>query len=263
MLYTVREFVAERLAARPDSADIQRRHAQYYKALAERADRPLRGACNREWLDRLDCESGNLAATMRWHLVNDSAVAPHLSRILSLFWFTRDHLSQARVWVDEMLLSVGSLSAEAEVEVLWTAAVIATDVGDDAAALAIRDRLESLPDRVDDPSLYGLCRLALAGVSAVLGDTDDGLRHALASAERLRGQDEPFWRAVAVLEAGFMETAIGRYDDAVEHLREVRDLGRRCDNIWLAAWSRVQLGTLAVLRDQLSEGRDSSTPDLT
>lgn len=44
MLYTVREFVVERLAARSDSAEIQRRHAQYYWALAERADRPLRGA---------------------------------------------------------------------------------------------------------------------------------------------------------------------------------------------------------------------------
>ena len=42
MLETVREFVAERLEARPDVADIERRHAEYYRALAVRADLPLR-----------------------------------------------------------------------------------------------------------------------------------------------------------------------------------------------------------------------------
>ena len=43
MLETVREFVAEGLAARPDAAEVGRRHAGYYQALAEQADRPLRG----------------------------------------------------------------------------------------------------------------------------------------------------------------------------------------------------------------------------
>ena len=42
MLEIVREFVAERLAARPDAAEVGRRHAGYYRALAEQADRPLR-----------------------------------------------------------------------------------------------------------------------------------------------------------------------------------------------------------------------------
>ena len=49
MLETIRAFVAERLAARPDAAEIRRRHAGYYRALAEQADRPLRGAGQREW----------------------------------------------------------------------------------------------------------------------------------------------------------------------------------------------------------------------
>ena len=44
MLETVREFVAERLAARPDADQVGRRHASYYRGLAEQADRPLRGA---------------------------------------------------------------------------------------------------------------------------------------------------------------------------------------------------------------------------
>ena len=49
MLETIRAFLAERLAARPDAAEIRRRHAGYYRELAEQADRPLRGAGQRGW----------------------------------------------------------------------------------------------------------------------------------------------------------------------------------------------------------------------
>ena len=68
MLETVREFVAERLAARPDAADVGRRHACYYQAMAEQADRPLRTAGQGQWLERLQAEAGNLAAAVRWYL---------------------------------------------------------------------------------------------------------------------------------------------------------------------------------------------------
>ena len=48
---------------------------------------------------------------------------------------------------------------------------------------------------------------------------------------------------------------MGHHDDAQRHLREARDLGERFDHAWLAAWSRVLLGTLAVVRGQLEEAR--------
>jgi len=85
MLETVRAFVPERLAARPDAAEIGR-HAGYYRVLAEQADRPLRGAGQGEWLERLDAEAGNLAAAVRWHLAHGPGPLPHLFRVLWLFW---------------------------------------------------------------------------------------------------------------------------------------------------------------------------------
>ena len=90
MLETVRGFVAERLAARPDAAEVQRRHADYYRTLAEQADRPLRGDGQSEWLERLQAEARNLAAAVQWHLAHDPTPLPHLFRILWPFWFLRD-----------------------------------------------------------------------------------------------------------------------------------------------------------------------------
>ena len=103
MLETIREFVAERLAARPDVVVIGRRHADYYRALAEQADRPLRGAGHSEWLERLQAEADNLAAAVGWYLSHDPAPLPHLFRVLWLFWVLRDHLGQARTWVGQLL----------------------------------------------------------------------------------------------------------------------------------------------------------------
>lgn len=59
--------------------------------------------------------------------------------------------------------------------------------------------------------------------------------------------------ALAAFTAGVAETTVGRYDDALRHLREMRDLAERFDNTWLAAGSRVQVGALAAVRGRLDE----------
>ena len=91
----------------------------------------------------------------------------------------------------------------------------------------------------------------MAWTAPVVGDLDGVLRGALASLEQLRGQDAPFWTALALGTAGLVERSVGHHDDAQRHLREARDLGERFDHPWLAAWSRVLLGTLAVVRRRL------------
>jgi hypothetical protein len=48
---------------------------------------------------------------------------------------------------------------------------------------------------------------------------------------------------------------VGRHDDALRHLTEMRDLAEPLDNPWLAAVSRVYLGTLAVVQGRPEEAR--------
>jgi predicted ATPase len=109
MLETIRVFVVERLAARSDVVAVRRRHADYYRVLAERADRPLRGVGQGESAERLEAEAGNLAAAVEWYLANDRAPLPHLFRVLWLYWGLRDHLGEARSWIDQLPPTVDSL----------------------------------------------------------------------------------------------------------------------------------------------------------
>jgi tetratricopeptide (TPR) repeat protein len=255
MLESVRAFVAERLAARPDVAELQRRHADYYRALAERADRPLRGAKQNEWLERLEEEAGNLAAAVRWYLAHDAAPLPHLFRVLWAFWYLKDHMGGAFSWVGQLLPAADSLNPQARAELVWAAVVTANEVGDDAAALAARQRLESLLDTIQDPFLLAVCRLAMAWTSPISGDFDVAVREASVSMQQFRGQDEPFWTALAGCALGGMLTAVGSYDDATGPLHEARDVSDRFGYAWPAAWSRVQLGTLDIVYGQLDKAR--------
>ena len=108
MLETIRTFLAERLAARPDAAEVQRRHAEHCLTLAGQADRPLRGVGDRRWVDRVEADAGNLAAAVRWYLANDPAPLPHLFRVLWPFWSQRDHLREARAWIQRLLPTADS-----------------------------------------------------------------------------------------------------------------------------------------------------------
>jgi predicted ATPase len=256
MLETIRAFVAERLAARPDTVQVHRRHAGYYQALTGQADRPLRSAGQNQWLERLEAEAGNLAAAVRWYLAHDPSQLPHMFRVLWPFWSLRDHMTEARAWVDQLMSAAGSLDPAAQAELLWTAAVTANQVGDRAAALAASQRLAPLLAHIDDPYLRAVSGMAMGWASMIAGDPDGAIRQVSVSLEELRGQDEPYWTTTAVLSVGSFQAAIGRDDDAVRHLSEARELADRFTYHWPATWSRVQLGTLAVLQGRLDEARE-------
>jgi hypothetical protein len=255
MLETVREFVAERLAARPDADAIRRRHAEHYRTLVEETDVRLRGVGHNELLERLEAEAGNLAATVRWYLAHDSSPLPHMFRVLWLFWELSDRMGEARPWVEQLLPGADSLEPQARAELLWTAAVTAEEVGDDEAALAAARRLAPLLEGIDDPYLRAVSQLAIAWALPIADDFEGALQQALDSLQRIRTQDEPYWTAVALLSAGYLETAVGRADDGLRHMREARNMAERFDLVWLEAWSRVQLGRLAVDQGRLEEGQ--------
>ncbi len=256
MLETVRTFVAQRLAARPDANEIGQRHAGYYRALAEQSDQPLRSAAQGEWLERLDAEAGNLAAAVCWYLAHDTAPLPHLFRILWPFWFMLDHVREGRSWVGQLLPAAGTLDPQARAELAWAAAVIDVAVGDDAAALADRQRLAPQLAGIGDPFLHAASQLAMGWTLPITGDLDGALREVTVALDELRGQDEPVFTAMAAFTAGSLNTALGRYDDALRPMREARDLAERTGGDWLRAGSRMQLGILAVLRRRPDEARE-------
>jgi tetratricopeptide (TPR) repeat protein len=133
--------------------------------------------------------------------------------------------------------------------------VTSVNTGDDTSALAARQRLAPLLAGISDPFLHAASRLVLAWTLPITGDFDGALREVTTALEELRGQDEPVYTAIAAFTAGSLDTALGRYDDALGHLRESRDLTERAGGDWLTAGSRVALGILDALRGRPDEAR--------
>jgi hypothetical protein len=191
-----------------------------------------------------------------WHLANEPATLPHMFRILWPFWFLRDRQAEARPWVEELLSTAPPLDLQARAELEWAATVTANEVGDDAAALAGRKRLEPLLAEIQDPLLHAVCLLVMAWTSPITGDFEGAWRQVSASLDELRGQDEPFFTAMAAFTAGAAETALGRSDGARQHLAVMRDLADRFGYIWLTASAQLQLGGLAISQGRLDQARE-------
>ena len=252
MLESVRDFAAERLAARPDLAEVRRRHAEYFGALVENADWPAER--QREWAARLLTEEENLRVAIRWFLTHDIAPLPHIFRILWLFWQMRGRMPEGRAWLDEVELRADSLDDRARAELLFTSAVTALEVGNDDRALAAVDGLRRLEGRIDDPYLESAARLAISWFLPVVDDFEGSLDQASTALDGFRRLNEPFM-AFAALTVGMVEMALGRDEGARTHLTEVVDLGGEFGNNWLESTARTQLAALAVRSGRLDEAR--------
>ena len=107
MLETIREYANGRLDASVEVAELRRRHAEYFLALAEEAY-PALGR-SPKWLDRLDEEHDNLrAAVEQLQREGETELVMRLAAALTRFWFLRGHLVEAQNRLDSALAADSS-----------------------------------------------------------------------------------------------------------------------------------------------------------
>ena len=125
MLETVREFALEELARSGEEDAVRRAHAEYFRALAERAEPELRGAGQVAWIARLETELPNLRAVLDWSLAGgDVETGLRLAGALYWFWFLRNHVAEGRTWF-ERARAAGREPAAAAGKAALGAAVLA------------------------------------------------------------------------------------------------------------------------------------------
>jgi predicted ATPase/DNA-binding SARP family transcriptional activator len=163
LLETLREFGAARLATEERSA-LARRHAAYYRALAEEAEPWFVGREEQQWRRRLEWEHDNLRAALTWSLADGGATETGLRLAASLRAFWENHPVEGQEYLGRALASIGDAPARVRARVLHAAGALAVAQGDLSHGNAWLEEslaiMRSLGDR--------------AGVAAVLGDL--GLR---------------------------------------------------------------------------------------
>jgi predicted ATPase/DNA-binding CsgD family transcriptional regulator len=104
MLEMLHEYARERLQESGEAEDIQRRHAEYFLELAERAEPEMRRAGYVYWSRRLRDEHNNSRAALAWLLGNgDAELGLRLAGALRDFWYYGGHSSEGLAWTQRAL----------------------------------------------------------------------------------------------------------------------------------------------------------------
>ena len=103
LLDTVRQFAAEQLDAAGERSEFERRHREWYAALAASDPTPAGDLPAGAWPVLLDRERDNLRAALSTALAADPETGLRLAVSLWGFWLMRGYLAEASRWLEELL----------------------------------------------------------------------------------------------------------------------------------------------------------------
>ena len=143
----------QRLEQAGDLDDTQRRHAEYYAGVAERASEQLSssGPAHLAALDRLEAEHDNLRAALAWSLeIPAAGPAPadreraatglRLVQALALFWYRHCYHAEGMQWLQRAIdLTAGDGGAPLAHLAHWLG-VLLQQQGEPRAALRLLER---------------------------------------------------------------------------------------------------------------------------
>ncbi len=103
-LETIREYALGQLEACGEREDMQRRHATYYLALAERVEPKLSGREQSAAVSMLARDQDNLRTAVTWAIEhNEAELAQRMCGALGKFWEARAQFQEAHRWIDAAL----------------------------------------------------------------------------------------------------------------------------------------------------------------
>ncbi len=154
MLETIREYALERLESSGEAEEAQRKHAQYYVALAEAAQPEASKRWDEaEWWSKFTrMERGHDNLERRWagpYKIGRLETAARLAIALWWFWIERGYLSDGRRWMEAILAVDGAegpsgenphaLPARTKAYLLQVAGILAMAQGDHDRAVALHE----------------------------------------------------------------------------------------------------------------------------
>ena len=165
MLETIRDLARERFAASGEAEALGRDHAEWFLAVAERAEPFLKGAEQEDWLQRLEDDHDNLRQSLDWLLAHgETLLAGRLAAALWLFWYMHGHVGEARRWLQRALEAGSDEPSETRAKLLDGAGYLAFEQYDDEAV----GLLEASLSCAKEVGATSTAAMAAAHVCAVL-----------------------------------------------------------------------------------------------
>jgi predicted ATPase len=114
MLETIREYAVERLEELGEVEALQRRHAEFFLALAEEIELRARREDRAALYEHLDADNANLRQAVEWTREHgESALELRLVTALWPYWSARGQIRDGKRWLEDALAQTGERPARA------------------------------------------------------------------------------------------------------------------------------------------------------
>ncbi len=291
MLETIREFARERLVESGDSQRIERRLAEHYVALAERAEPALTSPEQPFWLGRLSEENANIRAALAWSSAQgELEQGLRIAGALVRFWSARGLMAEGRGWLAEALEGEGDVEPRVRGKALFAAGYAALGLGDFTDARTQFERCLALASDLGDRELHGAALAQLAWLTMAEGQVEEAraladasLRLARPAGDKVTASGalnvlgEVAWRGGNGQATGFFEEGLalrrelgddrlvansllllGRTEQSEERFEEALELARALGDTWSTSVALVNLGRARRDGDLLDEALELS-----
>jgi predicted ATPase/Tfp pilus assembly protein PilF len=246
-LESIREYALERLDERDEAAELRRRHAAHFAAMAEASEAGLTGPDQAGWLDALGDEHANFLAALQWAVACEPATALRLAGGLWRFWLLRGHFTEGRHWLRQAL-TAGLPDDPARARAAVGAGVLARSQGDYDEADRLFEEAAALARAHRDDQHLALARQNSGIVAENRGRYDDAasLFQESLALSRAAGSQRGVGHALnglghVALDRGDLASATGFFEQALAAFRNLEDqwsIALVCTNLgWVAQTS--------------------------
>lgn len=254
MLETLREYALKKL---PETGEVQSRHLEFYRQMAEEIEPRLHSAEQAFWLNRLEAVHENLRAALDWSLTGgDLESGLKLAGALWLFWDIRGYHLEARVWLDRLLTQsqnrVPEPGASALVRALYVSGHLRQRQGEYEQARKEYTASLSIYRQMGEERQVAVVLRGLGEIAQDEGDPSSARLYYEQSLELCRSLGDFKGMSIALSHLAILAFLQGDYEQAamlcIETLAIGRERGSRrttavaLTTLGFAAWGKGELG---------------------
>jgi predicted ATPase/DNA-binding CsgD family transcriptional regulator/DNA-binding XRE family transcriptional regulator len=177
MLETLRSFAAAQLDSGGTGPLVRHRHAGHFAGLAAASEEGIAGPEVARWTSRLEAAAADLDVALHWaDAASDTDLGLGMSAALWRWWLVSGRLAAGRAWLATFLGRAGKRRDEVMGRALCSAAVLAAENGDCAAAVRQGQQALSVFEPLGAREHMAFAATVVGSAHRYLGDRDAARR---------------------------------------------------------------------------------------
>ncbi len=253
-LETIREYALKRLKVNGEREAAQRRHAEYYLAMAEHVEPMLYGRNQLAAASTLALEQDNLRAALEWAIEQrEIELVQRLCAALGIFWEARTSFQEAHRWIDVALAMTGQVSPTIRARLLMAASRLALWEASCQRSRELAGEALALYEALGDEAGKTHAVFQIGDTWHMQGEYAMASPYLEQSAERLHEMGDMRTYAFALSRLGAIAILESNFPQAWTRLNEALPLLRDYSEPTLLTVTLVYLGVLAVAQGDLKQ----------